>query len=126
MKRTKYTTELKEEAVKQFIDRGSTIAAGRFIRTRQISSWPVISPCDKSTEKWHDVVKEFKKSDNKQVANTFNSQTVMCQLKEWFNDYLHSTLKYLLPQMFRKKRSKKLKLPIALNYIGFYKIIKKI
>jgi transposase InsO family protein len=43
-----------------------------------------------------------------QAAVRPNSQTVMGQLKAWFDDYNsfnpHSALSYLPPQMFRERR----------------------
>ena len=53
-------------------------------------------------------VKTFKR-DYAKLSNRPDSQTMMSQLKTWFDDYNsyhpHSALGYLPPQMFREKRS---------------------
>ena len=60
------------------------------------------------TRKHESFVKTFKR-DYAKLAHRPDSQTVMGQLKAWFDDYNsfhpHSALGYLPPQLFRERRS---------------------
>jgi putative transposase len=78
---------------------------------------PVTSPQRNGMAK--SLVKTLKR-DYAKLAKRPDSQTVMSQLKAWFDDYNsfhpHSALGYLPPQMFREKRS--VKPPVVLSYRG--------
>ncbi len=67
---------------------------------------PITSP--QSNGMAESFVKTFKR-DYAKLAHRPDSQTVMGQLKAWFDDYNsfhpHSALGYLPPQLFRERRS---------------------
>ena len=77
---------------------------------RQLGLKPVTTPV--TSPKGNGMAESFVKTftrDYAKLANRPDSQTVMSQLKAWFDDYNsyhpHSALGYLPPQMFREKRS---------------------
>ena len=77
---------------------------------RQLGLKPVTTPVTspQSNGMAESFVKTFKR-DYAKLTNRPDSQTVMSQLKAWFDDYNsyhpHSALGYLPPQTFREKRS---------------------
>jgi len=92
MQRSKYTAEFKAETVKQ-------------LGLKPVTT-PITSP--QSNGMAESFVKTFKR-DYAKLEHRPDSQTVMGQLKAWFDDYNsfhpHSALGYLPPLLFRERRS---------------------
>jgi putative transposase len=85
-----------------------TLKTKRF--AKQLGLKPVTTPITspQSNGMAESFVKTFKR-DYAKLAHRPDSQTVMGQLKAWFDDYNsfhpHSALGYLPPQLFRERKS---------------------
>jgi putative transposase len=99
------------QTIEWLTDNGSCYTAAETRSfARQLGLKPVTTPVTspQSNGMAESFVKTFKR-DYAKLANRPDPQTVMSQLKAWFDDYNsyhpHSALGYLPPQMFREKRS---------------------
>lgn len=99
------------KTIEWLTDNGSCYTAAETKRfAKQLGLKPVTTPITspQSNGMAESFVKTFKR-DYAKLAHRPDSQTVMGQLKAWFDDYNsfhpHSALGYLPPQLFRERRS---------------------
>jgi putative transposase len=99
------------KTIEWLTDNGSCYTATETKRfAKQLGLKPVTTPITspQSNGMAESFVKTFKR-DYAKLAQRPDSQTVMGQLKAWFDDYNsfhpHSALGYLPPQLFRERRS---------------------
>jgi putative transposase len=99
------------KTIEWLTDNGSCYTAAETKRfAKQLGLKPVTTPITspQSNGMAESFVKTFKR-DYAKLAHSPDSQTVMGQLKAWFDDYNsfhpHSALGYLPPQLFRERRS---------------------